>query len=73
VAERSVRLPEDALTTDCVEALLLACSRRAPTGIRKAGLIAGCLISVAAGWFSLGIRSFLDFSSHERPGILAGS
>ena len=34
------RLSEDALTTAEIEALLRACSRRAPTGVRNAALIA---------------------------------
>lgn len=33
------RLPQDALTTNEVESLLRACSRRAPTGVRNAALI----------------------------------
>jgi integrase len=35
-----VRLPEHALSSAEIEALLRACSRRAPTGIRNAALIA---------------------------------
>jgi hypothetical protein len=40
MTQRRERLAEDALTSGDIEALLLCCSRHAPTGIRNAALIA---------------------------------